>query len=81
MSTAVWRARPVFITSTFRNMHAERDHQVKNLIQLLRIDAGLVLEVVMPELANRGTVSIPCRTMFESSFPPFIRQESICSQD
>ena len=26
MSTTIWRTRPVFITSTFRDMHAERDH-------------------------------------------------------
>ena len=26
MSDTVWRARPLFITSTFRDMHAERDH-------------------------------------------------------
>ena len=26
MSITIWRTRPVFITSTFRDMHAERDH-------------------------------------------------------
>lgn len=26
MSKDVWKARPVFLTSTFRDMHAERDH-------------------------------------------------------
>jgi hypothetical protein len=28
---AVWRARPVFITNTFRDMHAERDH-LRNVV-------------------------------------------------
>jgi|GEM_PF-3470164 len=27
-TSAQWRARPVFIISTFRDMHAERDHLV-----------------------------------------------------
>ena len=30
-STAGWRSRPVFITSTFRDMHAERDW-LRNLV-------------------------------------------------
>ena len=29
-STLVWKARPIFISSTFRDMHAERDHLRSN---------------------------------------------------
>jgi len=37
-STSPWRSRPVFVTSTFRDMHAERDH---------------LRDFVFPELAER----------------------------
>lgn len=30
---AVWRLRPVFITSTFRDMHAERDYLHNHVFQ------------------------------------------------
>ena len=29
--TTLWHARPVFLTSTFRDFHAERDH-LRNLV-------------------------------------------------
>jgi len=37
-TTAPWRTRPVFLSSTFRDMHAERDH---------------LRNVVIPELEER----------------------------
>jgi len=39
-SYAIWRSRPVFVTSTFRDMHAERDylhdHVFPELVERLR---------------------------------------------
>lgn len=45
-ATAFWRNRPIFISSTFRNMHAERDH---------------LRQWVFPELAER-LAARPSRT-------------------
>ncbi len=37
-TTAIWQSRPLFITSTFQDLHAERDH---------------LRNVVFPELEER----------------------------
>jgi len=36
MNTSSWRARPVFLTSTFRDLHAERDCLVTVIFPQLR---------------------------------------------
>ena len=41
VGSLIWKARPIFISSTFRDMHAERDH-------LNRWSPGAPLREVVP---------------------------------
>jgi hypothetical protein len=51
---AIWQTVRVFISSTFRDMHAERDHLVKIVFPALSSSVKTSARIAMSERSNEG---------------------------